>query len=269
MQTPRISVIIPTYKPGDYIWECLDSLNCQDLSKELFEVIIVLNGCKEPYYTQILSYFEKKEGIWRLIQIDAAGVSNARNVGIDQSRGEYIAFIDDDDFVSAVYLKELLKISAPDTVGLCRPLAFTDVFRKEVPLAMTAEFDGKYMKGKQAFYKPKKLFAGPCMKLIHRMIIGNRRFDKRFKNSEDSLFMFTISDRIKWANFTSSDAVYYRRFREGSAVTTRRSFLEKINNALRIIKEETKLYWRFFPKYNFIFYITRILGAIHGTIISL
>lgn len=267
MITPKISVIIPTYKPQDYIWECLDSLKNQELDKEMFEVIIVLNGCRDPYESQIQSYIEQMDGSWKLIQLNEGGVSNARNVGIEQSQGEFIAFIDDDDIVSPAYLKELLMVSSHDTVGICRPVAFDDVSGKEVSIKMTDEFDNKAKLGKQPFYKPKKLFSGPCMKLIHRHIIGERRFDKRFKNSEDSLFMFTISNKIKWAAFTSSNAVYYRRFRSGSAVTSKRSFPDKLSNSCKIIGEESKLYWRHFPQYSFSFYFTRMLGAIHGALI--
>ena len=50
---PKISVIIPTYNPEDYLWDCLGSLEQQNLSKEYFEVIVVLNGEQEPYFSLI------------------------------------------------------------------------------------------------------------------------------------------------------------------------------------------------------------------------
>ena len=51
-----ISVIIPTYRPQAYIWECLLSLATQTLPKNLYEIIIVLNGCNEPFHSQIQQY---------------------------------------------------------------------------------------------------------------------------------------------------------------------------------------------------------------------
>ena len=266
MDTYKISVIIPSYKPGGYLWQCLNSLVAQTLPKSAFEVVVVLNGCKEPYEDEILSYLTSSELNYTFIQLDEGGVSNARNVGIDAAKGEYIAFIDDDDFVSPTYLEELLRVSAKDTVGLCRPVAFEDKDGKTLPYEMTNEFDNKSLAGKQAFYRPRKLFAGPCMKLIHRDILGDRRFDKRFRNSEDSLYMFAVSDRMRWADFTSSNAIYYRRFREGSAVTSKRSLGQKLSNELKIIWEETKMYFGHFPHYNFRFYATRVLGALRGAI---
>ncbi|MCF2604299.1 glycosyltransferase family 2 protein [Parabacteroides distasonis] len=52
----KIFVIIPTYKPQAYLWECLDSMVAQTFPKEEFEVILVLNGCTEPYKSDIERY---------------------------------------------------------------------------------------------------------------------------------------------------------------------------------------------------------------------
>ena len=49
-----LTVIIPTYIPKDYLWDCLDSIEKQSLDKDKFQVIIVLNGEKEPYWSKII-----------------------------------------------------------------------------------------------------------------------------------------------------------------------------------------------------------------------
>jgi len=104
MNTDLISVIIPSYKPDNYIYRCLESVARQDIDKQRYEVIIVLNGCNEPYYTDIKLFLQQKfQGIKTLLlQTDVAGVSNARNIGLDNAQGEYISFIDDDDWVSHI-----------------------------------------------------------------------------------------------------------------------------------------------------------------------
>ena len=95
----KISVIIPSYKPQTYLWECLDSLKNQSFPKEYFEIILVLNGCNEPFYGQISLYLDNNMADYRLhlIQTDQSGVSNARNIGIEKASGDYLTFIDDDD----------------------------------------------------------------------------------------------------------------------------------------------------------------------------
>ena len=58
MEEKFISVIIPTYKPSEYLKECLHSLRRQTLSANCFEIIIILNGCNEPFFSEIKEYIE-------------------------------------------------------------------------------------------------------------------------------------------------------------------------------------------------------------------
>lgn len=254
----KISVIIPTYKPGTYIWECLDSFEKQTFSKIDFEVILVLNGCKEPYYSQLKEYIAKSNVQYKFIQTDESGVSNARNIALDNAKGEYITFIDDDDWVSPSYLEELYAKSSPDTISLCYPYAFRDGDMKQLPYAITEQYESRVSNGKQPYSRTRKYFSGPCMKLIPMSFIHGRCFDPRFKNGEDNLFMFLISDKFKFVDFTSREAIYYRRLREGSAITSKRTFWNKIYNSFRIIIEEIKIYQ--IGNYKTVFFVTRILA---------
>ena len=123
----KISVIIPSFKPQGYLWQCLDSICNQTFSKGDFELILVLNGCKKPYDEQIKAYIENHTYVnWNYIQTDVPGVSNARNIALNVAKGEYVAFIDDDDYVSPSYLEELYKKASYDCVSLSHPSAFYD-----------------------------------------------------------------------------------------------------------------------------------------------
>jgi hypothetical protein len=154
----------------------------------------------------------------------------------------------------------LARIASPDTVAASYTIGFSDT-QAHIPYYLEKEYVDHAEAGKQAFYKAKKYFGGPCMKLIHRDIIGEQRFDTRFKNGEDSLFMFAISDKIRYVIFTSTKAVYYRRFRMGSASTTytRR---QAIRNGRKLIRQYTRIFRS--GRYNAFFYVTRILGVIHS-----
>ena len=108
---PKISVIIPTYKPDYYIWECLNSIVSQSLDKGNYEVFIILNGDKEPFFTEIESYLKNNNlNNFHLIYTQEKGVSNARNIGLDRAKGDYICFVDDDDFLDKNYLEEMLRV---------------------------------------------------------------------------------------------------------------------------------------------------------------
>lgn len=265
MGTKMVSVIIPTYKPQNYLWECLNSLCEQSLDHDSFEVIVVLNGPKDPYDEAIKTYRQEHTNLNMLyIYTEQPGVSNARNIALDKAKGEYVAFIDDDDYVSESYLQELIGVSRPDTIGLVYPYAFNDgKFETQLNYSITDEYERCAPKGRQSHLKPKKFFSGPCMKLIHRDIIGERRFDIRFKNGEDSLFMFLISDSMKYVDFTSKDAVYYRRFRENSATTSQKSVKEMFDNCWQRFKANSKVYFSDVRHYSLQRYCMSILGLFH------
>lgn len=264
----RISVIVPTFRPKDYLWECLDSLVAQTLPKDHFEVILVLNGCCEPWKSQIDDYLAKHEGKihFQFIQTETPGVSNARNIALDNAHGDYVTFIDDDDYVSSTYLEALLEIVSNDTISLAYPYAFFDGDTKQISYRITETYDRLSRNGRQHYHRVRKYFSGPCMKLIPMNIIQDRRFDVKFANGEDSLFMFLISDKMKWCNFTSPKAIYYRRIREGSALTSHKTISYKARNTIRLFFAYSAIYFKGFPHYNFGFYLTRVLGLMKSII---
>lgn len=263
----NISVIIPSFRPKAYLWDCLTSLERQTYNWQEFEVILVLNGCKEPYQSNVIKWLKQhKELNLRLIQTNIGGVSNARNIAIEEAKGEYITFIDDDDYVSPSYLEELYQGADYDTISLCYPLSFIDGTSNFEKYHITYDYIKNKGKGKVRFTSARKFFSGPVYKLIHKDIIGKHRFDTRLKNGEDSLFMFAISDKITQVAFTSESAIYYRRIRENSADTRKKCRKEKIkSNAIQII-EYSKLLLCGLNRYNFGFFITRVGGAFVGMI---
>lgn len=269
MSDIKISVIIPSYKPQDYLWDCLWSLKRQSFPNSEFEILLILNGDKEPYYSKIEVFlkenFADKDNI-RLFYSAFGSVSNARNVGLDNARGEFITFIDDDDFISPSYLEELYACAKEGTVSLCYPLSFDDGTCNYERLYITNDYLKNKDKNQCSVTSAKRFFAGPCMKLIHRNIIGNRRFDVQFKNGEDSIFMFLISDRIKNVSFTTENAIYYRRMRAGSALLRKKKFIEIIGNMCKTMHAYNIIFYKAPSKYNTYFYMTRLLGSVHGAI---
>lgn len=260
----KISVIVPTYKPQGYLWECLNSIYNQTFPKKDYELVLVLNGCNEPFHSQIEDWLSKHSDLLvQFFQTDEGGVSNARNIALDNARGEYITFIDDDDLISPSYLRELYDNAAPDTVSLCYPYAFNDgEIEKQLPYGITDAYEF-YIEHKctSLSSKVRKYFSGPCMKLIPMSFIQGRRYDVRFRNGEDSLFMFLISDKIKKVAFTSKNAIYYRRYRPNSATTNRRNRVSVVLNELRLVKMYLQIYFKAPCRYNLNFFLTRVLSA--------
>lgn len=258
----KISVIIPTYKPQAYLWECLNSMNDQTMDKALFEVILILNGNKEPYYNQIIEWKNAHDTLNLVVRYtDQGGVSNARNKALDIARGEYITFVDDDDYFSPTCLQEMYDIAAPNTLALCNTIGFYDDGNEKM-IPQTLVFRNFSQKGKVFYQKIKAYYSVPWAKLIHKSVIDDRRYNLNFKNGEDCLYMFLLSNKYKYVDFTSSNAMYYHRYRNNSAITAL-SFNKGIFiNTIKLIGEYTKIYIGG-SNYSFKMYITRVLGALH------
>ncbi|MBR1668500.1 MAG: glycosyltransferase family 2 protein [Bacteroidaceae bacterium] len=258
----EISVIIPTYHPKEYTVECLDSLKKQTLDSQCFEVLVILNGEHDPYYS-FLQQSLPENG--KILYSPVASACSSRNMGLDNALGEYICFIDDDDKISPTYLEELLKCAHKDVIAASNCLSFYEDGHTEKN-SYSREFERHVGLGVQPFYRPKKIFSVPWMKLIHRDIIGNRRFNGSFPSGQDALLMFEISDEMDKVRFTSSNAIYYWRQRSNS--------LHRIGHLKRISKY-SKLSWAYIglyfhrpQKYNSYFFLTRLLASCHAILVG-
>ena len=108
----KVSVIVPVYNVEKYLEKCLDSLSCQTL-KEI-EVIIVNDGSPDNSQS-IIDKYVKKYSNFHGYKKPNGGLSSARNYGIKYTKGEYIAFLDSDDYVTSdMYLKMYEKAISND-----------------------------------------------------------------------------------------------------------------------------------------------------------
>jgi len=267
----EISVIIPTYKPQSYVWECLDSLVNQTLSKDDFEVIVILNGEKEPYYSQLNEYInDRKNDISiKLLFSDLKGVSHARNIGLDSAQGRYIAFIDDDDFISPTYLEDMLSKADEGTIVVSNTYYFREERKGEcISNRMRELFMIMAEKGRTDYITARRFLFNTPMKLIPAGIIGKRRFDPSFSIGEDCIFMFLISDKMSHITFSDPNSIYYRRIRESSSISTHskgKQFKVLVND-LKQMCAYTLIYLTGMRRYSFFFYLTRIRGSFHWQI---
>lgn len=263
-----ISVIIPSFKPGQYVLECLDSLMSQTLDTSLFEIIIVLNGPKEPYYSMLFSYSLQYKNV-KLLYEETSGVSNARNVGLEVAIGEYIAFVDDDDIVSSSYLELLWRCASKDTISMSNIYSFVksiDEKKDDFFVCKQLRKMGRNKQVDRSFFFYRSFLAFPVAKLIHRDIIGTHRFDKRFANGEDALFITSITDNLSHIVFTPDNAIYYVRERVGSATRRKLDGRKFAKETFNLILAYMKIYLTHPFSYNLSLFLSRIPAVIKGNL---
>lgn len=181
----KVSIIIPIYKSEKYLRKCIDSIIFQTFKE--YEIILVIDGspdnsieiCKEysEKYANI-SYYEKPNG----------GVSSARNWGLEYAKGDYITFIDSDDFVSENYLSHLF--SEETDLSVC---GFIDMPSKKENILSNSDKMFLYNEiGNLLSTNINSIhFKSACGKLFKTEIIKKYKisFDTNIYFGEDSTFM--------------------------------------------------------------------------------
>ncbi|MGL5901924.1 MAG: glycosyltransferase family 2 protein [Cetobacterium sp.] len=116
---PEISIVVPVYNVEKYLEQCLDSILAQTF--ENFEVILVNDGSTDSS-EEICDRYIKLDPRFKLYNKINGGLSDARNIGVEKSRGRYLIFIDSDDYITENYckvLKDCIEQSDVDIV-VCR-----------------------------------------------------------------------------------------------------------------------------------------------------
>lgn len=254
----KVSVLIPTFKPADYIESCLASLERQKLSKDKFKVYIALNGPKENFEEVIFSALKSTSFEYEFFYLEKSGVSNARNFLINNSSEEYIVFVDDDDVLSDNYLSDLISVTNSDFMGICN----TKNFEFSVEAAKENFMSRSYVDLKSvevSKFKSRKYYSSPWAKMLHRKMISNFRFDERVTHGEDALFMATISKNIAGVQKVSSDACYYVYERPNSASRKKPNRLDELKRIQYLTVKYIKLFFQ--PGYSKLFIATRIAAT--------
>ena len=263
----KISVIIPSYKPEGYIQKCLSSVLTQDFPSADYEVIIVLNGCLEPYKTQIEEFIEsqskqRETPATRLIQTDHPGVSRARNMGLDEAQGDYFVFIDDDDYISPNYLSALYTLATPNTIVASNAKNCSYDGATTQDNFITRAFESLRHSQPTSLYAYRRLLSNVCGKIIPKQIVGETRFHETLSLGEDSVFIAEISKHIKEVKQTAPDVYYYVTVRPNSASRKKISNWEQISNALELAWTFYRIYLSDVRSYNFPFFLSRIIASL-------
>lgn len=216
-----VSVIIPVYNTEKYLHKCLSSILNQ--SYKDFEVICVDDGSSDNSLN-ILYEYQKKDDRVIIVSQDNGGVSKARNTGLKHARGDYITFIDSDDWVHHQYLEALV-------TGITASNANMSVIRyKEIN-----NYQEKIVEDNVNFLEYLTLYTidqvmneykykSRCWGKLYKsniILTEGVLFPESIKIGEDSTFVYTYFSRIvnqPTIAVIKSDLYYYYHAREDSAI---------------------------------------------------
>ena len=257
---PKVSIIIPAYNLENYIEKCVDSLKEQSFRD--FEALIINDGSSDNT-AKICEKIAKEDSRFRLINQKNGGVSSARNHGLREAVGKYIAFIDGDDLVGRLYLEYLVAAGEKhDADIVVSPIVKIteqmgpEVISDEQITVSSEEAALNLLYGKNDAY-----WGGPGAKLYRRAFIKDKYYREDLRYSEDVDYFYKAIMRAKKIVATKY-AGYMYRIRPGSA--TQRGFnpafmeyrVEMAKEDKRGLTSALQQAWRSNIAFNMIYYLS-------------
>ena len=226
----KISIILPIYNVENYLSKCLESIASQSLKD--IEIICINDGSTDKSL-EIIKDFAHKDNRFIIINQKNKGTGVCRNIGLSIAKGEYIFFIDPDDYIANNALKKLYdfaKINNSEVVhfNFFEHNETTNII-KEVSFSKFFKARYHYDLEKNPFYHWKK-FKKNCL-IEHDLHVWNHLYKREFilKNNikfaptvrcEDHIFSISAKLLAKKIDYLNDYLYFYRR-RNGSAVNSR------------------------------------------------
>lgn len=247
----RISIIIPVYNKNKYLNSIFDQIIRQSFSD--FECVIVDDGSTDGS-EKICDAYAEKDDRFKVFHIPNGGVSHARNVGLENAKGDYITFIDADDEISHNYLENLIccieKSGADmvisghqkfwennsDKVENCPPVLNGTVRLKDI------------LDSFASVQKNTGIFGWCCSKIFPNTLVADIRFDETLRLAEDFDFYLKIYKKVKLIHFDNKCLYRYRQEAENSSVITLDENIDYF--AQLIINLRYRLFLKDFGKYT-------------------
>ncbi len=220
-----LSVVIPLHNlgyKGDYcLKRCLDSILAQTYND--YEVLLMENGSTDDTI-KIAEEYCKKDNRFKLHILDTIGVSNARNKGIELAKGEYITFIDGDDFISSDYFTSAFHTIQTNAVDIT--ILNCVLYYNSKKLKQTTHYEDKFFNNDTKFSFE---FIGTVWNNIFRIDFiksNNLLFDNQLTHGEDVLFTYESLFLADTIATVKTGMYYYVQNRKGQATKLAKGVLK-------------------------------------------
>ena len=258
-----ISIIVPVYNAEKSICRCIESVLTQTMKN--WELLLINDGSIDNS-KEICSFYENKDSRIKLINKNNSGVSDTRNLGVDLSKGEYITFLDADDWIEHDMLEVmLLNIRKLDVSILLMP-----TYRDQKNISLNNFISTKkniFTKEEiqLEFFKQDLFTYSVWGKLYKKNILKNIRFDKYIQIGEDMLYLWKVLNSVDRIGYISLCKYHYDLNMSQTVISkfTKRWFLpirlaKEFYMEVKDISKEHELLGRLFIIFHLVFLVDLI-----------
>ena len=221
---PLVSIIVPIYNAENYLEECIQSIQRQAYKN--LQIILVNDGSTDNSSKICNSYAAIDDRIITLNQKNS-GVSAARNLGLSVAKGEYIGFVDSDDFINENMYKNMINIILQDESDLCAMINYTIKNPGEKYNNITLINNVEAIKSLLMLEFPTSLWAF----LYSKKSINNIQLNSKIHFFEDFLFNLEVLENVSKISLYRDNSYYYR---PNESSTNRQSINDKRLSSLEI-----------------------------------
>lgn len=234
-----VSIVMPVYNKHRYLTKSLNSIINQTYKN--FELIIVDDGSTDGS-EKLCDEFAQKDQRIKVIHLKNSGVSNARNIGLDNAKGKYIQFIDSDDYVDEDMLEKLYGKATQYDVdivisGITKVNHNYEVLNKTLPKLIGVKSKNEMLENFSAEQRSTGIYGCVSNKFIKRDIVEKikLRFDTKIKLAEDLDFYLKLYEHISSIYFYDTSFYYYIQNAANSSTSEdfKHDYLTQINISLR------------------------------------
>lgn len=230
--TPKISIIVPVYNAEKYLQSCIDSILNQTFLD--FELLLIDDGSKDTSL-EICDKYAKNDKRVKTFHQKNQGVSATRNRGIEIAVGEYVCFVDSDDWIEVNFLEKLFEHSEFADLNILTGLAYD--YPNKTICRNPNYSQKKYLKKEIINLLIENNFftigdGGSCSKLFRKNILANNNVKFIDNNAayEDTLFTFEYLSKCEKVSIAKGSHYHYMHRDTGSLSTKKHPYQNYIDS---------------------------------------
>ncbi len=260
----ELSIIVPVYNCEKSICRCIDSILSSEYKS--YEIIIINDGSTDNTFYTITNAYSNKDNIMIINLEKNQGVSYCRNLGIVEANGEYITFVDADDYVSTNIYTEMMKVVKEQSADCC-VCDYCEIFTDGSIQKSKYHYENNILNNEECIkaFLIDNISPSTCDKIFKAELLKKYvKFENKLKVGEDILFCLNFFHRAERVYLLNQIHYYYEQQEKSVMHEISPKLLQFMEIAKNIHKEQLSIYEKSFKDKFQYFESAMLMRGIHS-----